>query len=132
MSSHALTDDQAAWITASDYTHFTTQVLEASYQQPILVDFWADWCSPCHSLTPHLHRVIADYAGAIRLVTVEVDQDDNMKLAGHYRLRGFPSVLLFHHGRECGRFSGARSSPQIRDWLYHHSIIEPSLNKCLD
>lgn len=103
---------------------FASRVIESSQRQPILVDFWADWCAPCHALAPHLERVVAEYQGAIRLAKVEVDEGDNMKLAGHYRLRGFPTVLLFQRGEERGRFSGSRSSHQIRDWLHEH--LEPT------
>jgi len=114
------------WIAAVDQSDFALQVVEASHRQPILVDFWADWCAPCHALAPHLERVVDEYQGAIRLAKVEVDEGDNMKLAGHYRLRGFPTVLLFQRGEERGRFSGSRSSHQIRDWLREHLEPMPS------
>ena len=103
-----------------DNKDFQSSVIDASSEQPILVDFWADWCAPCHALSPHLQRVIDECGGAIRLAKIEVDEGDNMKLAGHYRLRGFPTVLLFHRGEERGRFSGSRSTHQIRDWLREH------------
>jgi putative thioredoxin len=99
---------------------FEAKVISASKERPILVDFWADWCAPCHQLAPHLTRVINELEGSVGLVKVEVDEGDNMKLAGHYRLRGFPTVLLFQQGEERGRFSGSRSSVQIRDWLEQH------------
>ncbi len=105
---------------AVDHHDFQERVIAASRGQPILVDFWADWCSPCHALAPHLERAVDAYQGAIRLAKVEVDEGDNMKLAGHYRLRGFPTVILFQGGEERGRFSGSRATPQIRDWLRDH------------
>lgn len=101
-----------------DVEGFQQQVLDASGMQPVLVDFWAEWCSPCLALAPALERVVQEYAGDIRLAKVEVD--DNMKLAGHYRLRGFPTVILFQQGEERGRFSGARASHWIRDWIEQH------------
>ncbi|WPL17387.1 Thioredoxin [Thiorhodovibrio winogradskyi] len=99
---------------------FNASVLDASHRTPVLVDFWAAWCSPCHALAPHLLRVLSDYDGRLRLAKVEVDEGENMKLAGRYRVRGFPTVMLFCAGEEQGRFSGARASPQIRDWLAEH------------
>jgi putative thioredoxin len=107
-----------------DHEQFQALVIEASHQQPVLVDFWADWCGPCHALSPHLNRVVDELGGALRLAKVEVDEGENMKLAGHYLLRGFPTVLLFVEGDERGRFSGSRSSHQIRDWLREHLDLD--------
>ena len=103
-----------------DLPDFATQVIEASHQGPILVDFWADWCAPCHAIAPHLKRVIDETDGAIRLAKVEVDEGENMKLAGRYRLRGFPTVMLFVDGEEVSRFSGSRATHWIHDWLAEH------------
>ena len=86
----------------------------------MLVDFWADWCGPCHGLAPHLQRVVDEREGAVVLAKIEVDEGENMKLAGHYRVRGFPTVILFLNGEEHGRFSGSRSSHWLRDWLDEH------------
>ena len=106
---------------AVDEPAFREQVLEASKERPILVDFWADWCSPCHALAPHLDHVVEDLKGAVLLAKVEVDEGENMRLAGHYRLRGFPTVILIRAGVEVGRFSGARPTHWLRDWLDEHA-----------
>jgi thioredoxin 1 len=108
------------YITNVDWPRFQKDVIDASRRYPILVDFWADWCAPCHALAPHLERVVEEYGGRLRLAKVEVDEGDNMKLAGHYRLRGFPTVILFRQGEEQGRFSGSRSTHQLRGWLQEH------------
>ncbi len=110
---------------AVDRHDFEELVISASREGPILVDFWADWCSPCHALAPHLERAVEEYRGTIRLAKVEVDEGDNMKLAGHYRLRGFPTVILFQGGEEMCRFSGSRSTSQVRDWLREHLDTAP-------
>jgi putative thioredoxin len=107
-------------VTAVDVAEFDSQVLGESATRPVLVDFWADWCGPCHALTPHLQRVVDELNGAVLLAKVEVDEGDNMKLAGHYRVRGFPTVILFRNGDEHGRFSGSRSSHWLREWLVEH------------
>ncbi len=96
-------------------TDFSKKVLEASHKQPVLVDFWADWCPPCRLLTPVLEKVTQGYRGDVLLAKVEVDE--NMHLAGRYKLRGFPTVILFIQGEEAGRFSGARSEPQARTFI---------------
>lgn len=94
---------------------FPEKVIEASRRHPVLVDFWADWCPPCRALTPVLEKVIRGCHGEVLLAKVEVDE--NMRLAGHYKLRGFPTVILFSKGEEAGRFSGARSEQQVRAFL---------------
>lgn len=96
---------------------FQTQVLEASHTQAILVDFWADWCPPCSMLTPVLERVVTGYAGKILLAKVEVDEGDNMRLAGRYGLRGFPTVILFVDGEEKGRFSSAHPDGWVKQFI---------------
>jgi putative thioredoxin len=96
---------------------FVVKVLDASQQILVLVDFWADWCPPCRALTPLLEKLAREYAGRLVLVKVEVDADDNMKLAGRYRLRGFPTVLLIRDGTEVGRFSGYKPEHFVREMI---------------
>jgi len=108
------------WIATVDLHDFDAAVLAASHEQPVLVDFWADWCSPCLVIAPVLERVIAEYVGAVRLAKLEVDAGDNMKLAGHYRVRGFPTIMLFSQGEEQDRFSGAHPAPYIRAFIDRH------------
>jgi putative thioredoxin len=65
-----------------------------------------------------LERVIEELEGRVLLAKVEVD--DNMRLAGHYRLRGFPTVILFVDGDEIGRFHGSRATHWLREWIEEH------------
>jgi thioredoxin 1 len=99
---------------------FEADVVHASRRRPILVDFWAEWCAPCLVIAPVLEHVLRDLGGAVGLVKLEVDQGENMKLAGHYRVRGFPTVMLFDDGAEVARFSGARSRTQILEFIRSH------------
>ena len=112
------TEKQRSDIYDVDESDFQSRVVEASHETAILVDFWAAWCAPCIALAPALVRVVTERHGEVRLAKVEVD--DNMRLAGHYKLRGFPTVILFREGVELGRFSGARSVHWIHDWLRVH------------
>jgi putative thioredoxin len=112
------THEKSPFIFDVDEASYEEKVLEASHNQPIMVDFWAEWCSPCLSLAPALERVIDELAGTVHLAKVEVD--DNMRLAGHYRLRGFPTVILFYRGEELGRFHGSRASHWLREWIQEH------------
>lgn len=101
---------------------FEHAVLQASAQRPMLTDFWAEWCPPCRALAPHLEQVVREFDGRVGLARIEVDEDENMRLAGRYRVRGFPTVILFEHGEERARFSGSRSRQQILAWLHEHHV----------
>ena len=103
---------------------FELEVIAASYQVPILVDFWADWCSPCRMLTPVLERVMQQHAGRIRMAKVEVDEGENMKLAGRYTLRGFPTVLLFVKGEIVGRFASVKPERWVNEFIAEHIDAE--------
>jgi putative thioredoxin len=97
---------------------FNEKVIEASRERPVLVDFWADWCSPCLALAPVLHKVMGEYVGSVSLA--KVDADENMKLAGKYGLRGFPTVILFKQGEEVARFTGAKPAQFVREFIDQH------------
>lgn len=104
----------------TDLHHFDADVIEASKQRLIVLDMWADWCGPCHFLTPVLKKVIPSYGDRVRLAKIEVDEDDNMKIAGRYGARGFPTVLLFKNGEEVARFHGAKPEHFVREWIEAH------------
>lgn len=108
------------WVFAASYENFHKRVLDVSQQHPVLVDFWAEWCSPCLVIAPVLERIISEYAGTVLLAKIEVDVGENMKLAGHYRVRGFPTVMMFRKGEERGRFSGAHPAPFVREFVETH------------
>ena len=102
---------------------FEEKVIQASFKKPILVDYWADWCPPCITIAPVIEKVIIDYNGAIKLAKLEVDEGDNMKLAGKYQIRGFPTIMLFENGVEVDRFSGAKSYSFIDEFIQQHSTL---------
>jgi len=103
-----------------DLQQFDERVLRASEDVPILVDLWAEWCSPCLVVAPLLKQLVEEYKGQIQLAKVEVDEDENMKLAGRYKVRGFPTVLLIINGEEVARFSGAKPLSFLRDFVDEH------------
>lgn len=96
---------------------FNQRVLAVSGGRIVLVDFWADWCPPCLVIAPVLERVVAEYAGQVVLAKLEVDEGENMKLAGRYQVRGFPTIILFKNGEEKARFSSAKSQAFVEDFI---------------
>ena len=111
---------ESRWIFDVNLDDFDARVLEASKQQPVLVDFWADWCGPCHAIAPVLEQVIEDFDGQVLLAKLEVDEGDNMKLAGRYQVRGFPTLILFKDGEPVDRFSSARPAGFIEEFIDAH------------
>ena len=100
---------------------FDQDVLQASHNLPVLVDFWAEWCPPCVVVAPLLEQVVNERAGEILLAKLEVDEGENMKLAGRYQVRGFPTIILFQNGQEKGRFSGAKPASHIEQFIDEYS-----------
>lgn len=106
---------------ATSYESFAADVLDASHRQPVLVDLWADWCSPCLVIAPILEDIADEYADVISIVKLEVDADENMRIAGQYQVRGFPTVILFQGGQETARFHGAQSYQYIERFILEHT-----------
>ena len=103
-----------------DFHEFEEKVIQASRHKPVLVDLWAEWCTPCLVIAPVLKKLIEHNEGRLLLAKVEVDEGENMKVAGHYRVRGFPAVILFSDGVERGRFHGARPLSFIQQFVDAH------------
>ncbi len=100
-----------------DLEQYDEQVLKTSAETPVLVDLWAEWCSPCLVIAPLLKKLVEEYDGKIKLAKVEVDEGENMKLAGRYQVRGFPTILLIVDGEEVARFSGAKPLSFLREFV---------------
>ena len=94
---------------------FEQEVIEASRQLPVLVDFWAPWCGPCRALGPVLERLEASYAGRFKLV--KVNSDENPELSEKFMVRSIPYVLAFVDGNPVDGFIGAQPEGQIRPFL---------------
>ena len=106
------------YIFEANTQNFTQLVLQNSRQVPVLVDFWADWCQPCKTLTPILTKLIDEYRGAFILVKVNTDQ--NQALASQLGVRSLPTVKLFKDGKIVDEFMGALPEAEVRKFLNKH------------
>ena len=94
---------------------FEAEVVEASKQVPIIVDFWAPWCGPCRALGPMLEKLAHEYGGRFRLA--KVNSDENIELSQAFNVRSIPDVRAFRDGHEIDRFMGALPERQVRDFI---------------
>ena len=102
---------------ADDYT-FEVEVLQRSYQAPVLVDCWAEWCEPCKSLGPTLERLASQYRGRFELVKVNIDQAQRVAMA--LQVQSVPFMLLFIDGRPVDAIVGNQSESELRTFLDRH------------
>ncbi len=94
---------------------FQQEVIEASFKQPVVVDFWAPWCGPCKSLKPILEKLAEEFGG--KFILAKVNADENQELSAQFGVRGVPAVKAVVKGKIVDEFSGALPENAVREWL---------------
>lgn len=84
-------------------------------EQPVLVDFWADWCQPCHMLAPTVQRLAQELTGRVKVIKVDVDK--NPQAGQVYNIQGIPTLILFHKGRVLWRTNGVQPFAQLHQQI---------------
>ena len=93
--------------------NFETEVLNSA--QPVLVDFWAEWCMPCRLLTPTIEKIAKDYSGKVKVG--KVDTDANRDISMKYGISAIPTVILFRNGQIAQKFVGLRQERDFKEAL---------------
>src|SRR5437868_4808277 len=117
MASEALIGGGAAAAPVKDVTtaDFMAEVVDASFDQPVIVDVWAPWCGPCKQLGPILERVVRGANGAVRMVKLNIDE--NPEIAQQMRIQSIPAVYAFKGGRPIDGFVGALPDSQVKQFI---------------
>jgi thioredoxin len=94
---------------------FQTDVIDRSFEVPVVIDFWAAWCGPCRMVAPELEKVAKAHAG--EWLVVKVDTDQLTDIAAKYRIQSLPTLAVIDGGRELARVAGVRPAPEIERFV---------------
>lgn len=112
--------------------NFQKDVIDRSFDRPVLVDFWAPWCGPCRVLGPTIEQIAEEQQSQWTLVKLNTEEEQD--IAAQYQIRSIPNVKLFHQGQVIAEFSGALPRTSILNWLEEHlpNAAKDNLQALLD
>ena len=96
-------------------SNFQEEVIEASENMPVLVDFWASWCGPCKMLKPIIEKLSQEYKDKVKIVALNVEE--NQEKAGEYGIMSIPNVKLFKKGEVVDEFLGLMPEEAVKSWI---------------
>jgi thioredoxin 2 len=103
------------WMVEVNERNFESEVLQRSQKTPVLVDFWADWCGPCHMAAPEVKRLAAEMAG--RAIVLKVDTERNPEIASRYGVGGIPNFVVLRNGQVVLQQAGVVPHTEMKRWL---------------
>jgi putative thioredoxin len=113
--------EASPWIIETAPQDFQTEVVDRSYETPIVIDFWAPWCGPCKALGPRLEKLTREASG--KFLLMKVNTDENQELAGAFGVSSIPAVFAVRDGQVVDQFVGLLEEDELRQWL---SVLQPS------
>ncbi|HMQ56933.1 MAG TPA: thioredoxin [Rhizobiaceae bacterium] len=96
-----------------DNSNFKSGVLDS--KEPVVVDFWAEWCGPCKMIGPALEEISGEMAGKVKIAKVNIDE--NPEIAAQYGIRSIPTLLMFKNGEVAANMIGAAPKGRLTDWI---------------
>jgi putative thioredoxin len=118
---------QSPWISETTTPRFETDVIRASVDRPVVVDFWAPWCGPCRQLTPILEKLATELGGRFQLVKVNIDE--NPEVAQAFGVQSIPYVVALRDQQVVSEFTGVHPEDKLREWL--NSILPSKAEELL-
>ncbi|GAB1580283.1 thioredoxin [Phyllobacterium phragmitis] len=114
MMRHLLIEKESQMATVKiDASNFQSDVLQSS--EPVVVDFWAEWCGPCKMIAPALEEIASEMEGQVKIAKVNIDE--NPELAAQFGVRSIPTLLLFKDGELAANMVGAAPKSRLSDWI---------------
>ena len=96
-----------------DTSNFENDVLKSA--EPVVVDFWAEWCGPCKMIAPSLEEIATELQGKVKVAKINIDE--NPELATQFGVRSIPTLLLFNNGEIVSKMVGAAPKSRLLDWI---------------